>query len=215
MKTTKYNYLTVLVLLFITWCYTQVYYVPASHIFASAEFVQKARDFPREIGDWKYKCDIVMNEAGYKALNPQALIFREYVNNRGESIVLAVVYHENQRWGAHDVEVCYTSQGWKTIKTDGLSTQRVKLRTIPITVNKMEFENLKEKKTVVYWWFTEKNQQMADRLQQMINNIRSSLLHGYCVSGLIRISAEGGEKAFAAISDFAEQLMPVLEQYLP
>lgn len=207
--------IVVLSLLGVTALYTRVYYKPARHVFSSPEFTRRLKNFPRQIGSWQYEGDIFMNEAGYKALGPQALIFRKYANSKGESVVLTIVYHENQRWGAHDVEVCYTSQGWTAIKENGLSVQKIFLKRPGLTVNKMEVENPQARQTVVYWWFTQGKHQMADRLEQMLNNVCSSLLHGYCASGLVRISAKGEEGALAALSSFIEQLMPILENHLP
>lgn len=212
----KSKYIVVLVLLVTCLFYTQVYYTPASNNYDSEEFNRKIKNFPRQIGDWQYQGDIHMDEVSYKALDPQALIFRRYANSRGKNIVMTIVYHENNRWGAHDVKVCYTSQGWSLIKQDGLNTRKIRLENPPITVNKMEIENSRERVTVFYWWFTQGKQHVTTRLQQMINNVSSSLLYGYCASGLVRISTEGVENnASATLSSFIEQLMPVLDDYLP
>jgi len=217
MSSMRFKYAVVLLMFALTWLYTQVYYKPISNVFKSKEFIRKIENFPQQVGDWKFSGNVPMDEISYKALNPQALIFRQYTNSNGESITLVVVFHENQRWGAHDVKVCYETQGWSTIKRNAIEKQKIQFKTrVNVTANKIEMENSSKKQTVVYWWFTQGKQFMARRLEQMVNNVKSSLLYGYCASGLVRISTEGvGKKPAALINNFAEELIPTLEHYLP
>jgi len=81
MSNTRFRYIVVLLLLIVTYLYT-VFYKP-SRVFDLAEFNRKIENFPRRIGDWRCKGDIVMSEIDYKALRPQAIIFRQYVNSGG------------------------------------------------------------------------------------------------------------------------------------
>lgn len=215
MSTIRFNYILVLLLLGTTWFYAQVYYEPVSQTFSTSEFVKRIENFPKKIGDWQYQGEVTMSDAAYEALNPQALVFRTYTNSKGESVVLTIVYHENQRWGAHDVRVCYTSQGWKLIKENGIGVHKVSLKEPGITVNKIEVEKPQARQTVVYWWFTQGKRQMVNRLDQLLQNVTSSILHGYCASGLVRISTNGGEPALDTLNNFVDQLMPVLDNYLP
>jgi len=50
----------------------------------------------------------------------------------------------------------------------------------------------------------------------MVINVSSSLLYGYCASGLVRVSTKGvGDSSVALINNFVEQLEVVFDDYLP
>ncbi|MBI5789098.1 MAG: EpsI family protein [Candidatus Schekmanbacteria bacterium] len=205
--------LLIIIALLIPVCiYLEFFNQPRQGEFGSVAFAQKIQSFPRQIGGWRYISDIAMDEKSFSALGPQALIFREYGNESGARILLVVVFHENDRWGAHDVQTCYTSQGWSIVKADGLNTQVVKLAQAGIAVNKLEVEKIDQgRSTVLYWWFAQGKKQMTDRFSQMTANICSSLVNGYCASGLVRVSADSQ----ADLEDFIQGLLPALDPWLP
>jgi EpsI family protein len=116
-------------------------------------------------------------------LKPRVFIFREYENNEKDVILVAVVYHENNRWGPHDVEVCYKSQGWKII--DGNAD---KLKNNELDLNEFKVEKNGHRELVVYWWFTQNGEQMSSRLKQMYYLIKYGLLNRYSGGGMVRIS---------------------------
>jgi hypothetical protein len=69
-----------------------------------------------EIKGWSFVNDIEVDYKIYSALDPNTLIFRNYANNHNQLVNLVVVYHQNDRWGAHDPTVCYRSQGWQIVE---------------------------------------------------------------------------------------------------
>src|SRR5689334_14755391 len=68
------------------------------------------RGCPQQFGDWN-GTDLSFEDAVVDELKADDLLIRRYV--RGDDRVwLCIVYHQNRRYGAHDPELCYESQGY-------------------------------------------------------------------------------------------------------
>jgi len=139
-----------------------------------------------EIADWHYSHDIDLDYRIYTALDPNTLIFRDYVNDRKTSVNLALVYHQNNRWGAHDPIICYKSQGWKITEAPHdisfpYSSGKLKLKRFIVT--KGEISSL-----VYYCWFSSNKKLTASRNKQMWDMVINGILYGYSESGFIRFS---------------------------
>ena len=170
-------------------------------------------NIPDQIADWHKVKDLTISEDAYVALKPNSLIMREYSSVKGDDpLLLCIVYHKNDRWGSHNPQVCYKSQGWQVMDT--------KTRTIKIfgfkdfEVNEFVISKNNEKKIVTYWWYTSGKRQMGSRLKHMIYMCLNGLIYGHVESGFVRVSTPVALKNLSAsqerIDDFCESFVPIL-----
>jgi EpsI family protein len=168
-----------------------------------------------DIDGWIFLGNIEMEERKHVALDPEALIFREYRSKSGQPLNLVVVYHQNDRWGAHDPMVCYTSQGWKVVESQ--TTVGIGNEPSRTLVNRFVVKREDVSYVVYYYWFSSNRKITHDRNRQMWDMVLNGILHGYTESGFVRVSMPLGsnqEKAISEIYDFTLRFMEVLKRNL-
>lgn len=180
------------------------------------------RLFPQALGEWQSLRDVEVSSVVWSALDPKALVFREYRNpalTPSGRAWLVIVYHENDRWGAHDPQVCWLSQGWKIDKLGEGDTVRVPLPNGKGYANKFVVDKGGERRIVLYWWFTSGKRQMPDRFSQMVAMIWNGILRGYMESGFVRVDGPvvgGNEEAtLGTLLVFAGEVADRLNDFIP
>jgi len=102
--------------------------------------------FPNIVGQWQGK-DLPITEKEYKILETRNLITKEYKNKQGEKIYLFVIYSETNRSVFHPPEVCMVGGGLDLVNKESVS---MPLRSVDITLNKMNAEKKNYKELVLY-----------------------------------------------------------------
>jgi EpsI family protein len=179
MKITKL--ITLFVVILVGAVYT-ITYKPGS----ASSSIQNLDEKSLQLPGWSFLNDIQMDYRQYTALDPNSLIFRNYQDESGEVVNLTVVYHQNDRWGAHDPVICYESQGWKVSPIDQMPSVVIEGRRIMLngfTVRKAQHNQL-----VYYLWFSSREKLVSNRARQMFDMVFSGLFRGYIESGFIRFS---------------------------
>jgi EpsI family protein len=161
------------------------------------------------IQGWQFFSDIDVDYKAYTALDPNTLIFRNFKNGKGNIANLVVVYHQNNRWGAHDPMICYTSQGW-AIK------EKTDIVKIPFQGNFTELNRFMASKgdtlnLVYYCWFSSNRKITSSRNKQMIEMVLNGVIHGYTESGFLRfsmvINENNPEETIADLNDFTGKFL--------
>jgi EpsI family protein len=144
---------------------------------------------PHRIGEWESRGDLEMEPHVLDILKPDAYVTRDYKAPSGERIYLFAQFHGTNRWGAHQPEVCFTSQGW-TIEYEKLtSTIQKELPGTEVTANRFLAHRGNSTQIVLYWWFSSGNFQSASRTEQMLSALKTQLLTG-----------KGGGNGFVEVS---------------
>ncbi|MFQ5457483.1 MAG: exosortase C-terminal domain/associated protein EpsI [Myxococcota bacterium] len=144
---------------------------------------------PGRIGTWMSRGDITMPQYVLDILRPDALISREYEDSEGRTIFLFAQFHGTNRWGAHQPEVCFTSQGWSIEYQQLSSTVSETLPGTDVTANRFIARRGPATQIVLYWWFSSNNFQTASRTAQMLDSLRTQILTG-----------EGGGNGFIEVA---------------
>ena len=171
---------------------------------------------PDRIANWYKVKDLTISEGAYKALEPDSLVMREYTNEKGEPLLLCIVYHRDDRWGAHNPQVCYRSQGWQVTDT---KTRTIKyLGNKDFELNEFIISKNNENKIVTYWWYSSGKKQMGSRRKHMIYMCLNGLIYGHMESGFIRVSTpvalNNPTASRERIDDFCRTLVPALESVI-
>ena len=219
MEKSKIKYLIIIGFLSLASLYAFFVYKPKT----SAEMAKTAeilKTFPKKVGEWVATEEIQIDQANIAALEPSSLVFRKYENKNRDALWLCIVYHQNDRWGAHDPQVCYRSQGWNLYDYGGkYETTSIYLGGLDHKINRFYVEKQGVKEMVLYWWFGSREKQMASRFDQMLNMVYTGIFHGYIESGFVRVSlplgVEKEEKDIANAIDFAKEVSKAIRKYLP
>jgi len=210
------SYVAVILIFIVAAVYLDFIYSPKDRSYVAG----RLKEFPAELEKLKFVRDINMNKKVVTTLDPSSLIFREYETQSGRKIWLCIVYHENERWGAHDPQVCYKSQGWDLVDYGGSSeTTQYHIDVTGVDINQFYVKKGDVEEVVFYWWFGSKKRQMTSRLEQMMYLAINGLLYGYNDSGFIRISTiidgHNEKESIDEAIDFAEYVSSEIKDYLP
>lgn len=108
------------------------------------------RTVPHRFGDW-VGTDSHFEDAVVEELRADDLLIRRYAS-ADSSVWLCVVYHQNRRYGAHDPQLCYTSQGYDIDEPGRARVDDGSPGGLP--VNTFLAESDHEDRLVWYWWTT-------------------------------------------------------------
>jgi EpsI family protein len=103
---------------------------------------------PASFGEWN-GTDLSFENAVVEELDADDLLVRRY--ERGEDVAwLCVIYHRNKRYGAHDPQLCYESQGYVVERE---SRERVDDGTPGgLEVNRFIADRPRDRRLVYYWY---------------------------------------------------------------
>ena len=163
---------------------------------------------PYEIDSWK-GTDIPMSPDVYEILETDDLLLREYRDESGYPVVLAIVFAQNNRDSFHPPEICYIGSGIEIIEK--------KIEALPLS-DETSFETTKlAMKSDTHWitawyWFMAGDKTVASYYGQQLYLFKSLFSKKSFRGALIRISVDandalGKEKA----SQFVTRLLPHLD----
>ena len=168
------------------------------------------------IDDWRFIRDIKMDKKTYEYLAPNSFFFKEYRNNKGHLLHLVVVYHQNDRWGAHDPIGCYKSQGWEII--EGLRSITIRIKNQDFSINKFTAKKDGVISLVYYYWFSSNKKMTASRNKQMFDMVLNNLIHGFAESGFVEISMTltpfNEDKIVSEMKNFTNKFTQIFEKSL-
>jgi EpsI family protein len=143
-----------------------------------AQPAPELKAIPHRVGEWESQGDLEMEQYVLDILRPDAYVSRQYQAASGERIYLFAQFHGTNRWGAHQPEVCFTSQGW-TIEYEKLtSTMEQELPGTEVSANRFLAHKGSSTQIVLYWWFSSGNFQTASRTAQMIEALKTQVFTG-------------------------------------
>lgn len=185
----------------------------ASYLPARFDIASKVRvaDFPQTIGEWA-STDIPLSQLEYEILETTNLFVRDYKNAKGDSVVLYIVYSEDNRKVSHPPEVCYMGSGVSIVDKSSVQISNA------IQATKMIVEKGDSRQLVVYWFkagklYTDKY------LKQQIKIVTDRMFGKRNAGALIRLSTEikdnNQDAALELIRLFCSQIEPLLAKYAP
>jgi len=168
--------------------------------------------FPAELDGWRSE-DRQFDDVVYKELSADATLLRRYSRADGASVWLVIVYHENERYGAHDPVVCYTAQGW-ALRDQGTVT--LAHEAGEFDVNWMVMAAGGEERMVLYWWYTAGDLATADRSEFMKRMAAAGMRSNTTFGAFVRVSTDIADRqyrpALVLAQEFAEAAQPEISR---
>jgi EpsI family protein len=164
--------------------------------------------FPVELDSWRGE-DQEFSDVVTEELDADDTLARRYVSESGESVWFIIIFHQNERYGAHEPVVCYRAQGWGVVD-QGLTT--VARGDDEFDANWLLVEAGGQKRVALYWWYTAGDLATADRDKFLARMATSGVTSNVTFGAFIRVSTRVGEGGFdaalARARGFAERAAP-------
>lgn len=175
--------------------------------------------FPKQIGPWSGK-ESRFDQKIYDILGVDDSILCHYKTPDNQRAELYIGYYQSQREGdiIHSPKNCMPGAGWKIIKT---SLVKIKTSSRPVEksdVIKLTLQNGTQKQIMLYWFQSRGRIISSEYMQKIylvIDSITKRRTDGSFVRLLTPVKNNNEEKALKVLIDFAEEIMPVLTQYIP
>ncbi len=166
--------------------------------------------FPTEVGEWR-SSDLRFASVVYDELDADDTLVREYRRDGGAPVWFVIIYHENERYGAHDPMVCYRAQGWDIDRTGIFTLER---GDGSFDANWALVREAGRERLAAYWWYTAGDLATADRDRFLARMASAGIRENVTFGAFVRVSTpvENGdvEAALALIKGFSEEAQPRL-----
>jgi EpsI family protein len=175
--------------------------------------------FPKTINTWK-GAETFFDGQVYDVLGVDDSALINYRSPDGKSVGLYIGYYQSQREGdlIHSPKNCLPGSGWLITQTtvEPLTIPGEKARTIDVIKLLMEKDADRQ---VVLYWFQSRGRFIASEYLQKIYMVWDSLTKNRTDEAFVRLIApvgsRGEEYTTEYLKEFAEQIIPILEEYLP
>jgi EpsI family protein len=175
--------------------------------------------FPLQIGSWSgteqaFAADIL------QALKVDDYLLRHYQQEQGAAIGLYVGYYKSMRQGAtyHSPKNCLPGSGWYFVDTGKSPLAVVDRHGRPVEINKFIIQKGLDKQLVLYWYQDRGRIITSEywaKMFMVVDAITRNRTDGAFVRITVPFSNQSEEEMLAQGKAFAEQIFPLLQEYLP
>lgn len=197
---------------------TMVFLSYLSHV-EDVPTIKPLSTFPTRIGDWVGK-EQRFDAKVYDVLGVDDSFLGTYRDADGRWVELYVGYYRSQREGEliHSPKNCLPGAGWNIVASSLEEVRVPSENPGKIKVIKLIMEKGTQRQIVLYW-FQSRGRFIASEYFQKIYLVLDSITRHRTDGSFVRLIApvRGGNEQ-AALEDlkgFAEQIIPVLQEYLP
>jgi EpsI family protein len=175
--------------------------------------------FPKEIGEWE-GTEGRFDQDVYDMLGVDDSFLGHYRTPDNRYVQLYIGFYQSQKEGAgiHSPKNCMPGGGWNITNTSIVKLDIPGNVPSKIDVIRLDLSNGREKQVVLYW-YQSNGRYIASEYWQKIYLVIDSITKRRTDGSFVRLIApvinENEEKALADLKDFASQLVPVLQEYLP
>ncbi|MCK5393588.1 MAG: EpsI family protein [Candidatus Omnitrophica bacterium] len=145
---------------------------------------------PFQIGQWQGK-DIEVTENVYQILETKDVLMREYKDEDGDVVILAMVYAGRNRDSLHPPEYCYLGGGAELTEK---SKDNIPLNGGDVLSTNKLIIKFPNGSTKAWYWFATKGRFVSNYYLQELYNLWDALLGKDINSALIRVSVIGNKK---------------------
>jgi exosortase D (VPLPA-CTERM-specific) len=176
--------------------------------------------FPSQIETWSGRRS-ALEQIYLDALKLDDYVIADYMRGGRELVNFYVAWYDSQRAGnsAHSPRSCLPGGGWRMRQFEQVEVADVLVAGKPLRVNRVQIE-LGSRKQLVYYWFQQRGRVITNEFLVKWYLFMDSLTRQRTDGALVRLVTpleigEPMEKADRRLAEFAGQVVPRLEQYVP
>ena len=176
-------------------------------------------EFPTQIGKWE-GATTRFDEKVYKILGVDDSILANYSDSKGENIQLYIGYYQSQRAGEiiHSPKNCMPGSGWNIVETSIVPLGLKDNKGAPVKIIKLVLQKGIQRQIAMYW-FHSRGRVISSEYSQKIylvwDSITKHRTDGSFVRLLSKIRNQGEAQTTESLKQFAEQILPILNEYIP
>ena len=178
-------------------------------------------DFPKEV-DGRVSKELELSPEALAVLGPGDFLVRDYLDSAGGRypVNLYIAYFQSQRTGdtIHSPKNCLPGAGWTPLQVDHVSLPGA--GGAPISVNRYVLGNGSDKLLALYWYQAH-GRVVASEYSAKFYLVADAMRLNRTDGALVRVltPVEPGETSIdaaqARVTEFAEKIIPSLDQYIP
>ena len=190
-------------------------------LLSRGEAVQLRRsfdEFPLQLGP-RRGVEQGLEPAIVKVLGVTDFMMRQYTAPSRLPIWLYVGYYESQRTGViiHSPQQCLPGSGWSFVKSERVTIDVPGAAPTRIAVNRVLVAKGMDRQLVLYW-YQERGRVVASEYWGKAYMVWDSITRTRTDGALVRVSAPivgSEEEADRQVAEFAQQIFPLLTEFLP
>jgi exosortase D (VPLPA-CTERM-specific) len=177
--------------------------------------------FPLAVGDWSARERQSLEDRFLRRLHLSDYIMTDYQNKEGQQVNFYIAYYESQSMGrsTHTPESCLPGSGWSFEDSGsvGLSAILGSRDQAKISRAVVQYGNSKQ---IMYYWFAMRGRVLRSYYQVKMYNFWDAITRQRTDGALVRLVTpvyvnENVSDAESRLQDFLQDVMPVLEKYIP
>jgi exosortase D (VPLPA-CTERM-specific) len=176
--------------------------------------------FPSQIERWTGRRN-ALEQIYLDALKLDDYVMADYLRDGKEPVNFYVAWYDSQRAGnsAHSPRSCLPAGGWRMTSLEQVEVAGVHVGAARLRVNRVQIE-LGNQKQVVYYWFQQRGRVITNEYLVKWYLFWDSLTRRRTDGALVRLvtplrTSEGVAAADRRLADFAADVVPRLERYIP
>lgn len=176
--------------------------------------------FPNQVETWTGRRS-ALEQIYLDTLKLDDYIIADYMRGGRELVNFYVAWYDSQRAGnsAHSPRSCLPGGGWRMTQFDQVDVPDVQVAGKTLRVNRVQIE-LGNRKQLVYYWFQQRGRVITNEYLVKWYLFMDSLTRQRTDGALVRLVTplqigEAVEQADRRLGEFASQVAPRLEQYVP
>ncbi|NLD37654.1 MAG: EpsI family protein [Desulfatiglans sp.] len=175
--------------------------------------------FPKKIGEWEGK-EGRFDQSVYDALGVDDSYLGHFHTPDGRYVQLYVGFYQSQKEGEliHSPKNCMPGGGWNITGTSIVELNIPGNVPSNIDVIRLDLLNGRERQVAFYWYQSRGRfviSEYWEKIYLVIDSITKRRTDGSFVRLIAPVINNDEEKALADLKDFASQLVPVLQEFLP
>ena len=174
--------------------------------------------FPRRVGDWEGRVDRFEQEI-YDILGVDDSFLANYRTPEGRPVQLYIGFYQSQRKGEtiHSPKNCMPGAGWKIVETEIIPI-RPEGSSEDVRIIRLVLENRGQKQAMLYWFHSRGrvvSSEYWEKIYLVMDSIFRRRTDGSFVRLIAPVSGDDDAPAFRDLKEFAERMMPILNEYIP
>lgn len=176
--------------------------------------------FPNQVATWTGRRS-VLEQVYLDALKLDDYVIADYMRGGRELVNFYVAWYDSQSAGnsAHSPRSCLPGGGWRMTQFSQIDAGDVQVAGKPLRVNRVQIE-LGNHKQLVYYWFQQRGRVITNEYLVKWYLFVDSLTRQRTDGALVRLVTpleigEPVEQADRRLVEFASQVAPRLERYIP
>lgn len=177
-------------------------------------------EFPDNIGNWSGRKERLESNI-LKSLKTDDYIMSNYTTSSGDAVNLYIAYYASQQAGsaAHSPRACIPGGGWQIKDLKTVDLPELQMAGQPLSANRLYIKK-GDYGQLVYYWFQQRDRIITNEYLVKWYLFWDALTKNRTDGALVRLTTpvQPGEDLKLAdqrLIEFAKQVQPLIDQYIP